>query len=334
MRHFCVLGLAALLLSAWAATAAHAQSASAGCASSGRSRTGFACSATRPTSSATSPPIATTACSAPRTGSSVESDGRGWARDTVERLCVDRAGKLMETCDRDGVRESYLAPRDHRIGVVLGGRGAGRPVLRLELRRRQRRAAPVDHPLRRRGEAARRLRTADDRERRRRAAGRHRATRRHRHRRARRADRRHGRLDRRRRRQSRPAGAALRRRLLLPALPRRQRSEYYRPGRDGFTGNKSCAARPRDDAGAGNWARQSARWESGPCHRSLYSYQTAHRARAGGREPASGRHLPAARLLRRHRSRSAFSATRASANAQAPAPTRPVPEQPARRSPS
>ena len=64
-----------------------------------------------------------------------ESDGRGWARDTVERLCVDRAGKLLESCDRDGVRESYLAPRDHRVGAVLAG-GAGEPDLRLELRRR------------------------------------------------------------------------------------------------------------------------------------------------------------------------------------------------------
>jgi hypothetical protein len=50
---------------------------------------------------------------------SLESDGRGWARDTVERLCVDRAGRLMEFCERDGVREVYLSPGDHRIGVVL-----------------------------------------------------------------------------------------------------------------------------------------------------------------------------------------------------------------------
>ena len=49
----------------------------------------------------------------------VESDGRGWARDTVERLCVDRAGRLMEFCERDGAREVYLSPGDHRIGVVL-----------------------------------------------------------------------------------------------------------------------------------------------------------------------------------------------------------------------
>src|SRR6516162_11546109 len=50
-----------------------------------------------------------------------ETDGRGWARDVVERLCVDRAGSLLEYCDRDGEREVYLAPRDHRIGVMLAG---------------------------------------------------------------------------------------------------------------------------------------------------------------------------------------------------------------------
>ena len=50
-----------------------------------------------------------------------ETDGRGWARDMVERLCVDRAGKLLEVCDRDGAREVYLSPRDHRVGVVLAG---------------------------------------------------------------------------------------------------------------------------------------------------------------------------------------------------------------------
>ena len=50
-----------------------------------------------------------------------ETDGRGWARDMIERLCVDGAGKLLELCDRDGERESYLAPHDHRVGVSLGG---------------------------------------------------------------------------------------------------------------------------------------------------------------------------------------------------------------------
>jgi hypothetical protein len=50
-----------------------------------------------------------------------ESDGRGWARDIVERLCLDRAGRLLEFCDRDGERENYVAPRDHRVGVTLAG---------------------------------------------------------------------------------------------------------------------------------------------------------------------------------------------------------------------
>ncbi|HET7679600.1 MAG TPA: hypothetical protein VFK79_05635 [Xanthobacteraceae bacterium] len=49
------------------------------------------------------------------------SDGRGWARDMVDRLCIDGAGRLTETCQRDGVRESYLAPTDHRIGATLAG---------------------------------------------------------------------------------------------------------------------------------------------------------------------------------------------------------------------
>jgi hypothetical protein len=49
--------------------------------------------------------------------------------------------------------------------------------------------------------------------------------------------------------------------------------EYYRPGRAGFSGNKSCNTMAGEDAGVREWARQGARWLSGPCHRSLYSYQ-------------------------------------------------------------
>ena len=47
--------------------------------------------------------------------------------------------------------------------------------------------------------------------------------------------------------------------------------EYYRPGRAGFSGNKSCSAGQLEDVN--DWARQSARWLSGACHRSLYGYQ-------------------------------------------------------------
>ena len=50
-------------------------------------------------------------------------------------------------------------------------------------------------------------------------------------------------------------------------------SEYFRPGRDGYGGNRSCEGDAGNDTDASAWARQSARWESGPCHRSLYSYQ-------------------------------------------------------------
>src|SRR5262245_22949727 len=35
-----------------------------------------------------------------------ETDGRGWAKDMYERLCLDVTGKLTETCQRDGERES------------------------------------------------------------------------------------------------------------------------------------------------------------------------------------------------------------------------------------
>src|SRR4029453_7289568 len=51
----------------------------------------------------------------------IASDGRGWARDIVERLCVDRAGRLTETCDRDGTREHYFSPRAPAVGRVLAG---------------------------------------------------------------------------------------------------------------------------------------------------------------------------------------------------------------------
>jgi hypothetical protein len=202
-----------------------------------------------------------------------ESDGRGWARDTVERLCVDRAGKLLETCDRDGTLEDYLVPRDHSIGVALAGTipanvgcdwsvddGTGAPretMARCEEEVKVRIAygrttlASVDILL--------------------------------------------------------PDGTAQRvvtdiavRDVLIAGLgdsiaagegnPDRPvrlsnegfcfqrflgtaRSEYYRPGRDGFNGNKSCSSSPGDESQTEAWARQSARWESGPCHRSLYSYQ-------------------------------------------------------------
>ncbi|MGB3045686.1 MAG: hypothetical protein WBB98_21120 [Xanthobacteraceae bacterium] len=51
----------------------------------------------------------------------IQSDGRGWARNTVNRLCIDRSGRVSEPCTRDGVKESYLAPADHPVTVRLAG---------------------------------------------------------------------------------------------------------------------------------------------------------------------------------------------------------------------
>src|SRR5258705_11116882 len=51
----------------------------------------------------------------------LQSDGRGWARNMVGRLCIDLAGRLNEPCIRDKVRESYLAPVDHPVTVRLTG---------------------------------------------------------------------------------------------------------------------------------------------------------------------------------------------------------------------
>src|SRR6516162_3000982 len=51
----------------------------------------------------------------------LQSDGRGWARNVVNRLCIDLQGRVSEPCTRDNVKESYLTPIDHAIVVRLVG---------------------------------------------------------------------------------------------------------------------------------------------------------------------------------------------------------------------
>src|SRR3954453_11691096 len=51
----------------------------------------------------------------------LQSDGRGWARNAVNRLCIDLSGRVSEPCARDSVKESYLTPADHPITVRLAG---------------------------------------------------------------------------------------------------------------------------------------------------------------------------------------------------------------------
>src|ERR1700738_2643771 len=51
----------------------------------------------------------------------LQSDGRGGARHTVNRLCIYFLGRVSEPCTRDNVKESYLTPVDHAITVRLTG---------------------------------------------------------------------------------------------------------------------------------------------------------------------------------------------------------------------
>jgi hypothetical protein len=199
-----------------------------------------------------------------------ETDGRGWARDMIEQLCVDRAGKLLELCDRDGERESYLAPRDHRVGVTLGGALAANVGCAWNFddgdSHPRQVSGPCDEEVKARLVSNRPTIASVD--------------------------------------IILTDGTALRlvseivvRDALIAGMgdsiaagegnpdravrlsdqgfcfKRFGGGEYYRPGRAGFSGNKSCATMANEDTRAGEWAQQSARWLSGPCHRSLYSYQ-------------------------------------------------------------
>jgi hypothetical protein len=206
-----------------------------------------------------------------------KSDGRGWAKDMVDHLCVDAAGKLTEFCDRDGEREAYLSPQDHRIGATLAGpvpAGATcswnfddgtippqqatvkcEEEVRLRLRYGKPTIASVgitapDGSIQ---QATTEIQVRDfliaglgDSI----ASG-------------------EGNPD-------RPValsdtGFCFRRFLGSSS------SEYFRPGRAGYRGDKSCGAvltgSGTTGGGADDWQRHSARWLSAPCHRSLYGYQ-------------------------------------------------------------
>ena len=51
----------------------------------------------------------------------LQSEGRGWARNMVNRLCIDLNGRVSEPCVRDNVKENYLTPADHPVAVRLTG---------------------------------------------------------------------------------------------------------------------------------------------------------------------------------------------------------------------
>ncbi len=198
----------------------------------------------------------------------VQSDGRGWARNVVNRLCIDLAGRVNEPCTRDNVKESYLTPIDHPVTVRLTGPvpvgatcgwsfddGDGpqtstfdcaEPVnLRVRYGRQTVARVDVTSP-----EGTRQVSTGievrdvliaglgDSI-----ASG-------------------EGNPD-------RPIaladeGFCFRSYLGGPS------AQYYRPSRAGFKGGRACEAPDTLQ----NWQKHSAVWLNAACHRSLYSYQT------------------------------------------------------------
>ena len=199
----------------------------------------------------------------------LQSDGRGWARNMVNRLCIDLQGRVSEPCNRDNVKESYLTPIDHPVVVQLDGvvpvgatcawsfdDGDGPPQqstldcaepLNLRVRYGRQTVATVDVSG---GSASQRISTeirvrdifvaglGDSI-----ASG-------------------EGNPD-------RPIGLSDEgfcfRYYLSSAT-----AQYYRPSRAGYKGGRACEAPDTLQV----WQHQGALWLNSACHRSLYSYQT------------------------------------------------------------
>ncbi len=199
----------------------------------------------------------------------LQSDGRGWARNTVNRLCIDRSGRVSEPCLRDKVNESYLTPADHPVTVRLAGSlpvgatcawtfddGQGPRQSTLDC------AEPVDLRVPQGQTMAVTVEVSSG------------------------AD-----------APQRVATEIAVRDILIAGLgdsiasgegnPDRQialaddgfcfqsylggpGSEYFRPSRAGYTGGRACGSPGTLQA----WQRRSAVWFNPACHRSLYSYQT------------------------------------------------------------
>ncbi len=199
----------------------------------------------------------------------LQSDGRGWARNTVNRLCIDLLGRVSEPCSRDNVKESYLTPVDHAVTVRLTGAvpvgatcawlfddGEGPQASTFDcaepvnLRVRYGRQTVATVEVSSGPEAPQRLSTeimvrdifiaglGDSI-----ASG-------------------EGNPD--RSIALSDEGFCFRHYLATAA------SQYYRPSRAGYKGGRACEAPESLQV----WQRQSALWFNSACHRSLYSYQT------------------------------------------------------------
>ena len=199
----------------------------------------------------------------------LQSDGRGWARNTVNRLCIDLQGRVNEPCTRDNVKESYLTPTDHPVVVRLAGPipvgatcawsfddGDGPQTsifdcaepINLRVRYGRTTVASVD--VSSGSEATQRVSTeiavrdifiaglGDSI-----ASG-------------------EGNPD-------RPIGLADEGFCFRSYLGTAS-AQYYRPSRAGYKGGRACEAPDFLQV----WQKQSALWLNSACHRSLYSYQT------------------------------------------------------------
>lgn len=201
-----------------------------------------------------------------------DTEGRGWARTMLNSLCVDAAGNLVETCERDGERESYLSPADHRIGATVAnapadatctwtfddGEAPARQVTipcGEEVRARVRygkptvvtvdAAVPNAASLHARGEILVRDRLiaglGDSI-----ASG-------------------EGNPDR--------AVALSDEGFCFRRFFGNARDDYFRPSRAGYRGSRSCETSTAGSGADRDWNSRGARWMSAACHRSLYGYQ-------------------------------------------------------------
>ncbi|MBN8981923.1 MAG: hypothetical protein J0I29_11705 [Rhizobiales bacterium] len=202
----------------------------------------------------------------------VQSDGRGWARNMIGRLCIDATGRVTEPCTRDSVKESYLTPQDHPVTVRLAGEvpvgatcawtvedGEANPRTQtidcnepLNFRARYGRTTNVTVDVSSGADAPQRVATqiavrdifiaglGDSI-----ASG-------------------EGNPD--RAVELSDDGFCFRSYLGGPA------NIYFRPGRAKFKGARACDT--SDGQSLQNWQAAGAQWFNAACHRSLYSYQT------------------------------------------------------------
>lgn len=201
----------------------------------------------------------------------LQSEGRGWARNSVSRLCIDGGGRVAMPCMRDGVREDYITPAAHAVTVQVAGRvpagatcswifedgstprtmdGDCRQAINIRVTYGLTTHVYVDvtaggSTQRVGGEIAVRdifIAGLGDSV----ASG-------------------EGNPD-------RPVALSDEGFCFRQYLTGDQ---FYRPGREGFSGVKACEALPNPSpAQSLDWQKRGAQWFNAACHRSLYSYQT------------------------------------------------------------